>query len=324
MREKGFEVAKRFSWEKTAQQTLDVFRLVLERSRRLPLLSTVVGSPVTPSYQQARFIEKTLKSVITQDYPYLEYLVIDGGSTDGTLDILQGYANSYPDRVKCVSEPDRGQTDALNKGFRCAKGQILGWLNSDDVYEEGAVRRSVEAFQESPSAAFVYGRAEYLGARDEKLGTYPTLAPFDWDRLAHNCYICQPAAFIRRQAAEEIGFLNQHLQWCMDYDLWIRLGKGRNVVFIDSILAYSRLHPRTKTFASRKDVYREIIKTVRRHYGYVPYSWLLGCADFLLNQADQITITRSPSTRAKWLATVLFIAFNMHRPELVWNTLAAR
>src|SRR5574337_438603 len=158
----------------------------------LPLVSII-----TPSFNQGRFIRDTIESVLSQGYPRLEYLVMDGGSTDETVEILR----SYGDRLIWRSAPDGGQADAVNTGVRLAKGEIIGWLNSDDTYQPGAIKAAVDYLIAYPETAVVYGDAHYIDERGEVIGTYPT-EDFDLDRLAQACLICQPTAFIRRSALE--------------------------------------------------------------------------------------------------------------------------
>jgi glycosyltransferase involved in cell wall biosynthesis len=181
----------------------------------LPLVSII-----TPSLNQGRFIRKTIESVLSQDYPRLEHLVMDGGSTDETLDILR----SYGDRITWRSGPDGGQAAAVNSGVRLAKGEILGWLNSDDTYQPGAVTAAVEHLIAHPETAVVYGNAYFIDEHNVVFGAHPT-EDFDLNRLAETTLICQPTAFIRRSAIEAVGMLDTTLHYCMDYDLFIRLGR---------------------------------------------------------------------------------------------------
>lgn len=229
----------------------------------LPLVSII-----TPSLNQGRFIRQTIESVLSQDYPRLEYLVMDGGSTDETLDILRGYST----RLIWRSAPDLGQADAVNSGFRLAKGEILGWLNSDDTYQPGAVSAAVEHLTAHPETAVVYGDAHYIDERNEVIGIYPT-EDFDLDRLAQACLICQPAAFCRRSAIEAIGGLDATLQYCMDYDLWIRLGRRFRLERIPRFVANTRHYPQTKTWSQRDRLFAEIYKVAQREFGSISPHW---------------------------------------------------
>ncbi len=225
-------------------------------------------SIVTPSYNQGRFLRRTIESVLRQDYRHIEYLVIDGGSTDDSVEIL----HSYGTRFTWVSEPDRGQTDAINKGLARAHGDILAYLNSDDVLLPGAVAAAVRHFEAHPEWDLVYGNAQHIDADDRVLGPYPT-APYSFARLREDCCICQPATFWRRRIAEQVGPLDAELHFAMDYDYWMRIDRaGGRLVHVPEVLACSRLYPETKTLSCRLDVYREILQTCLKHTGAASFS----------------------------------------------------
>jgi glycosyltransferase involved in cell wall biosynthesis len=229
----------------------------------LPLVSIV-----TPSFNQGRFIRDSIESVLSQDYPRLEYICMDGGSTDETLDILRGYG----DRLTWRSLPDLGQADAINAGFRQARGEILGWLNSDDTYEPGAVKAAVQHLAAHSDTAVVYGDAHYINQQNAVIGTYPT-EDFSMDRLAQACVICQPTAFIRRAALEAVGMLDPTLHYCMDYDLWIRVGRRFRIERINRFLANSRRYPGSKSFSHRDQLFREIFCVAEKSFGHVSPHW---------------------------------------------------
>jgi glycosyltransferase involved in cell wall biosynthesis len=229
----------------------------------LPLVSII-----TPSLNQGRFIRETIESVLSQDYSRLEYIVVDGGSTDNTLDILR----SYGDRLFWSSAPDLGQADAVNTGFRLAKGEILGWLNSDDTYHPGAVKAAVEHLATHPDTAVVCGEAYYIDEKNAVIGTYPT-EDFSLERMAEACLICQPTAFIRRAALDAVGLLDPTLRYCMDYDLWIRLGRRFHIDRIHRVLANSRRYPETKSFASRDELFEEVYAVAERSFGRISPHW---------------------------------------------------
>ena len=231
-----------------------------EVPENLPLVSII-----TPSLNQGEFIEETISSVLAQDYPRLEHIVVDGGSTDATLDILK----KAGDRIKWLSEPDRGQSHALNKGIDLARGAIIGWLNSDDLYVEDAVAGAVDFLRANPECAMVYGQAEIVDEAGRRIRSYET-EPFDIDRLARHCYVCQPSVFIRADVLRDIGGADEALHFCMDMDLWIRIGRDHEIGFIDELLAQSRWHAANKTFGSRKAALIEAMRVVRRRYGRVP------------------------------------------------------
>lgn len=228
-------------------------------------------SIVTPSFNQARFLRRTIESVRAQEYPHVEYRVIDGGSTDGTLDVLR----SFGDQVRWRSEPDDGQADAINKGLAQSRGEIQAYLNSDDVLLPGALARVAEHFRRHPDWDLVYGNAWHVDVDDRILDHYPTDG-YSRARLLQDCCICQPAAFWRRRIAERIGPFDPTLHYALDLDYWLRIdGAGGRIVHVPEVLACSRLHAQTKTLSCRLDVYREIIAVSVRHAGAASFSQCL-------------------------------------------------
>lgn len=210
---------------------------------------------ITPSYNHGRFIEETIKSVLTQDYPLIEYIVVDGGSSDNTLEILHRYA----DRLSWISEPDHGQSDAINKGFRMARGELLAWLNSDDTYEPGAVSKAVNAFRDNPNLALVYGHGGIIDEKGARIRIFEATEPFNLWSLIHKWdYILQPTTFFKKAALEKVGLLRIDLNWCMDWDLWIRLGMNYPAAFVNEMLANSREYAETKTSMGGWRRFREI------------------------------------------------------------------
>ncbi len=194
------------------------------RYQDIPDIHTLTQHPIvsiiTPSFNQVDFIEQTILSVLSQEYPNIEHIIIDGGSTDGTLEILRKHNN----KIKWISEPDKGQADAVNKGFSMAKGEILGWLNSDDTFNISALNTVVEQFLKNPDLAMVYGDAYYINKEGKIIGEYLT-EDFSLKRLADTCFICQPTVFIKTDVFKEIGMFDINLHTCMDYEYWIRVGK---------------------------------------------------------------------------------------------------
>jgi glycosyltransferase involved in cell wall biosynthesis len=238
----------------------------------LPLISIV-----TPSYNQGRFIEETILSVLNQDYPHIEYIIMDGGSTDQTLNIIR----KYQDQLICYSEKDKGQTDAINNGLRIAKGDILAYLNSDDMYLPGAISRVVRyLISENPGSNFVYGEGYKVNAEGTIIERFPT-EPFNLSHLAEICYICQPTTFWKREVIEEIGLFDENLHYAMDYDYWIRVAQYYGTLdHINDYLAQARVHPETKTMSRRFDGIKEATNLVKKHYGLgnVPATWTNGYA----------------------------------------------
>jgi glycosyltransferase involved in cell wall biosynthesis len=238
---------------------------------------------VTPCLNAAPFIARTVESVLNQDYPHIEYIVMDGGSSDGTVDVLEAWRG----RLEWASAPDGGAADAINRGFLRSHGTIFGWLNADDTYRPGAISAAVRSLVSTPEAAVVYGQGVWTDAEDRVLGVYPTVSPYDAAHWERECFICQPAAFMTRRAFEAVGMLDPHLQSAFDYDLWIRLSRGHLFVAIQEILAASRMHPGNKSLGQRRQVFQEAIRLLRRHFGFVPVSWIYGYLSFLRDGRDQ-------------------------------------
>src|SRR5919109_3422360 len=176
-------------------------------------------SIVTPSYNQAPFLEATVRSVLLQGYPNLEYIVVDGGSEDGSPEILRRYDEWL---ASWVSEPDEGQSDAVNKGFARATGEIFGWLNSDDVYEPGALREVARYFATAQGCTLLYGRGSYIDERGRKTGSCDWIRPFDRRLFLTSNFILQPAAFWRAELWKEAGELDAECHWAMDWEWLLR------------------------------------------------------------------------------------------------------
>lgn len=261
----------------------------------------------------AQFLEETIQSVLTQDYPNIEYFVMDGGSEDGTLSILE----KYRDRIRFRSEPDEGPADAINRGFLMSHGAVFGYLCADDTYLPGAITAAVHyLFDDSREVAVVYGEAYWADAAGRIIRCYPT-KPFDPQLLARECFICQPASFMRREAFESVGMMNPNLHFSFDYDLWIRIAKHYTMVKIDRYLATSRMHHDNITLRQRGPVLIECMRTLRRHYGYVPLHWAYAYSCYLVDRTDrtdQFFEPVRPSVLRRLLTLLVGIRYNWCRP----------
>ena len=217
-------------------------------------------SIVTPSLNQARYLREAIESVRAQAYAPIEHIVVDGGSTDGTLDVLSEF-----DDVRSLSEPDRGQSHALNKGFGLARGEILGWLNADDVYEPHAV---VEACTALDGVGLVYAdvtRVDDDGVNPRRIRSRPT---WDlWTELNEGNGVYSPAVFFTREAFEAVGGVDESLHLAMDYDLWLRIGSRFGARHVDAIWAVQRIHDEAKSVRFYEDFWPERIAVSRRHGG---------------------------------------------------------
>jgi glycosyltransferase involved in cell wall biosynthesis len=233
--------------------------------------ATPLVSIVTPSFNQAQFLEQTIRSVLEQDYPNFEYLIVDGGSTDGSPEIIRRYA----DRLSWwVSEPDQGQTDAINKGFSHARGDILAWLNSDDAYLPGAIRQAVDYLQSHPQAGMVYGDANLIDTDGKIIGKFPARQT-DYRRLKRGyVHIPQQSAFFRRSLWDQVGPLDPAFFFAMDYDLWVRLARISELHYYPTLWASFRLHGSGKSVVADNRCWPEMLRVHYRDGGNW-LSWLV-------------------------------------------------
>lgn len=222
----------------------------------LPLVSIV-----TPSLNQGQYVDEMIQSVLAQDYPSVEHIVVDGGSTDGTLEVLRRYPH-----LRWVSEPDQGQADAVNKGFRMARGDVFGWLNADDLYLPGAIETAVGVFRET-SCGLVHGAWRQIGEDGATIRDVPPV-PFDYRRqLEVENRVAQPGSFFTREAFWAVGGLDPSYRYAMDYELWLKLGKRFEVRHVDRILGAYRYHSTSKTVAEPTGFGPETIRASRKHGG---------------------------------------------------------
>ena len=221
-------------------------------------------SIVTPSFNQARFLRETIQSILSQDYPSLEYIIVDGGSTDGSVDIIREHASRL---AWWVSEPDQGQTDALNKGFAHATGDVFAWLNSDDTYLPGAISQAVESLNAHPEAALVYGDANLVDEGGTIIGRFPARQTSLKQMLRGSVHIPQQSSFFRSPFWKQVGPLDPTYQFAMDYDLWVRLAKLAPLVYVPRLWANFRLHQAGKSLVMDDRCYPEMLRVYQREGG---------------------------------------------------------
>jgi len=238
----------------------------------LPLVSII-----TPSFNQAEYLEATIQSVLRQDYPNIEYIVIDGGSTDGSVDIIKKYAlasdslssGNYRHRIHSwVSESDKGQTDAINKGFARANGEILAWLNSDDTYHPKAVGEAVLFLMENPDVAMVYADCDFIDEQGRVIGKFAS-RPTDYQKLRSGyVHIPQQTMFFRAKYWKELGPLDPSFYFAMDYDLWVRIAKHAPIKYLPGrTWANFRIHTSSKTNVNDERGWKEMLRVHYRDGG---------------------------------------------------------
>lgn len=230
-------------------------------------------SIVTPSFNQARYLAATIQSILSQDYPRIEYIIVDGGSTDGSIDLIRKYSHARATVTGrgvswWVSEKDQGQTDAINKGFARANGEILAWLNSDDTYEPGAVAAAVNYLREHPATGMVYSDCNYINERGEVIGKFPA-AQTDHRRLrAGYVHIPQQTAFFRADLWRQVGPLDPSFYFAMDYDLWTRIAARAEIKYLAGrTWANFRIHTSGKTIAADDHCWPEMLRVHYRDGG---------------------------------------------------------
>lgn len=226
-------------------------------------------SIVTPSLNQGRFLRDCIHSVLNQNYPNLEYIIIDGGSKDETLEIIKQYEKHL---TYWVSEPDAGQSDAINKGLKRATGELVAWLNADDFYLEGAFARVVDAYHKQPEVPFIYGDGNRVNEKGDFLSRFFPKGSTQFNRTALIYglnYILQPSTFINHGCLKRINYLDTQLKYGMDSDLWIRLSELGKPIFIPEALAASREYPDTKTSTGAFERIEEL-RQIAQKYSQIP------------------------------------------------------
>jgi glycosyltransferase involved in cell wall biosynthesis len=223
-------------------------------------------SIVTPSYNHAHFIERTIKSVLSQDYPNLEYIVMDWGSKDGTVDILKKYSK----QIKWKSERDSGQSEAINKGLRMATGSIVAFLNSDDTYEPGALFNVAEYFEKHPDIKWAYGKCRIINENDTEIRRPITwyknflLRRYSYNKLLTENFISQPATFWKKELHKEIGYINEDEHYTMDYEFWLRIGQKYTAGVINNYLANFRMYNTSKSGSLSNPQFQDELRIAKK------------------------------------------------------------
>lgn len=271
---------------------------------------------VVPSLNQGRFIDEALRSVLDQNYPNVEIAVVDGGSTDDTIERLRRYG----DRIAWSSEKDEGQSHAIEKGFALARKDWLTWLNSDDIQCNGALSAVAEAIARRPDAEVVFGKGHYIDEGGAFLRDYPTIALARDASAARvvfaSGYVAQPSVYFRKDAYRRIGGVDRTLTYVMDYELWIRFAlSGAKFVAIERDISGNRWHKSAKTAANLLDLYAEAVAVQVRHYGKVSPYFVQAVSDHLFQKLQG---ARTPSERSliwRWLYfKATWILLNARRP----------
>ncbi len=226
-------------------------------------------SIVTPCYNTGKYIEHTLKSVLSQDYNNYEYFVIDGGSTDNTVEILKKYSKDrkYRNKFQFISEPDEGQTDAINKGLELSTGNWFAWINADDFYEPNMFSKLIKAFDENPDAGVIYGNCYAVGTDNKKIQLDKPPGNVDFDMLKEGNPIYGQSSFFNMVALKEVGKFNINLDYWMDYEMYLRISRIMKFKYIDMNIANFRIRPNQKSRDQNnlKKIQRERKKIKRRY-----------------------------------------------------------
>lgn len=235
-------------------------------------------SVITPSYNQAEYLERTIRSVVSQEYPALEYLVMDGASSDGSVAILERWERAG--KLRFVSQKDGGQSAAVNEGFARTRGDIIGWLNSDDIYAPGALGAVGEYFATHSDVDWLFGRCPIIDRDDRPFKELVTrykefwLRRYSYRRLVVENFISQPAVFFRRRLLERVGPLDPDYHLAMDYHLWLRMGRIAQPAFLDRELAYFRSSGDNKMSLRWRESFVEDLRAARAVAGEVHPFWV--------------------------------------------------
>ena len=244
----------------------------MTKTRQLqPLVSVVM-----PSLNQVQFLEIAVRSVLEQAYPHIELIVADGMSTDGSLELLVRLQAEYGERLRWTSQKDSGAAEAVNLAIAQANGDVVGWLNSDDMYAQGCVERAIAHFEKHPNHQMVYGEGQHINMAGQVLGHYPTKTPSTpLDAFADGSFICQPTVFMRREALTQVGPLDATIRTAFDFNLFVRFFKRypRQIGMVRRVQAFSRLHAACMTRRLRRQVALDGMRVVAKELGAVPEHW---------------------------------------------------
>ena len=232
-------------------------------------ISPMNVSIIVPSYNQGPYIRECIESLLRQPIK-IEIFVFDSGSSDGTAEILKDYVG----KIDFFIEKDLGQSHAINKGLEKARGDILGYLNSDDTLLSDSIGKVLDFWAEHPDTDLLYGKAHYIDEHSRVIGDYRTRI---WDQAVFEgeCFLCQPSCFWSRRIFNRIGFFDERLDCSLDYDYWLRIAKSGGVIkHLDEYLSCSRDYPETKTRSRRGQIFREIFRLSLKRLGYVDRSWI--------------------------------------------------
>lgn len=236
---------------------------------------------ITPSYNQGKFIKCTIESVLNQNYNNFVHIIQDNLSSDCTRKVLESYSDS---RLVYVLEKDHGQADAVNRGIQKVDADIIGWLNSDDIYYNDTLQKIATYFYENPEIGIVYGHANIIDENGNILGRYP-VKKYNFQDLKNECFICQPSVFFRKSIFNDFGPLNVNLNYCMDYEFWLKLSmQNVSFGFINKIISGTRHHSETKTNKYKVEVHLEILAMMKSVLGYIPERWLANYAHVLMRK----------------------------------------
>jgi len=252
-------------------------------------------SIITPSYNQVNFIEDTIGSILSQNYPTLQYIVMDGGSTDGTLEVLKKYSS----KLTWISEKDRGQSHAINKGLAMATGEVVAFLNSDDVYEPGALLAVGNYFANHPEACWLTGWCRTIDSSGKEIRHLSTYYKRFW-LLLHSYkallvldYVSQPATFWRREVFEKVGNFDETLHFAMDYDYSLRVGKQYKLCVLPHYLARFRVHPASKAGATAHNQFDADLKIACNHTNSALLRWLHAWHNSLIVGIYRLLLSRN-------------------------------